>query len=112
MKAAYWQRGESLDYRNNTGKKIEAGTVLVMGKRIAIAGADIPAGEMGAVHVSGVFEFEKADTTEITAGTEVYYCDDGITAAEKAGEDSNVPAGYAAANAEANSTKVLVKINA
>lgn len=41
MKASYWQRGEALDYVNASETKIEAGTVLTIGKRIGIAGTDI-----------------------------------------------------------------------
>ena len=41
MKASYWQRGEALDYVNAAETKIEAGTVLTIGKRIGIAGTDI-----------------------------------------------------------------------
>lgn len=117
MKASYWQRGEALDYVNAAETKIEAGTVLTIGKRIGIAGTDINPGELGSVHVSGVYEFDKADKTEIKMGTEVYFTDAGITASattpgeeEKPGTD-NVPAGYAAADSPADSTKIYVKIN-
>ena len=50
-------------------------------------------------------------------GTEVYFTDAGITASattpgeeEEPGTD-NVPAGYAAADSPADSTKIYVKIN-
>jgi len=33
-KAAYWQRGETLDYKNNTDTKIEANTVISFGSYI------------------------------------------------------------------------------
>lgn len=36
-KAAYWQRGETLDYVNNTGSIIEANTVIKLAERIGIA---------------------------------------------------------------------------
>lgn len=38
MKAAYWQRGEALDYKNTGTEKIEANTVIVLGSRIGVAG--------------------------------------------------------------------------
>ena len=40
-KAAYWQRGESLDYINNTDITIEANTIVTLVGRIGIAGTDI-----------------------------------------------------------------------
>ncbi len=107
MKASYWQRGEALDYLNETEEKIEAGTVLTIGKRIGIAGMDINPGEVGSVHVSGVFEFDKADSAEITMGTEVSFSETGISTST----DGGAVAGYAAADSPADSTKVYVKIN-
>lgn len=107
MKGTYWQKGEALDYRNNTDKKIENGEVVVLGNRIGVAGDDILPGENGVVHVSGVFGFDKTDTTEISIGTEVYLTEEGITASE-----GSTKAGYAAADSSESDTKVYVKINA
>lgn len=105
-KATYWQRGESLDYRNTTTKTIEAGTVVTLKSRIGVIGGDIIPGEMGTVHMTGVFEFPKADTNEIPMGTLVYYDGTGITAT--AGTDT--PAGYAAADAAAGENSINVKL--
>jgi predicted RecA/RadA family phage recombinase len=55
--ATYWQRGEALDYVNNTEAIIEANTVIVYGDRIAVTGCDIAPGELGSIHVEGVFAF-------------------------------------------------------
>lgn len=52
--AAYWQKGDSLDYTNKTDQTIPAGTVLVFGKRMGVAGTEIPAGGTGSIHVTGV----------------------------------------------------------
>lgn len=109
MKALYWQRGEALDYINRTDNKIEANTVMVIGDRIGIAGTDIPAGQVGSVHVSGVFEMDKADDAEIPIGKTVYLSDAGITAT--AAEGSTTLAGFAAVTASADAKKVFVKIN-
>ena len=56
-KAAYWQRGETLDYKNNTDTKIEANTVISFGSHIGVAGTDILPGELGGtiIQVSLVF---------------------------------------------------------
>ena len=107
MKGTYWQRGETLDYLNNTGKKIENGDVVILGKRVGIVGDDILPGMEGIIHVSGVFEFKKADDAEISMGTEVYFTEDGITASE-----NNDKIGYAAADSAASNTTIYVKINA
>lgn len=107
MKATYYQRGEALDYKNDTGSTIEAGTVLTLGKRIGVAGTDIMPGEIGSVHVTGVYELEKSGNAEIAMGADVYFDDAGITATA-----GDVPAGYAAAHSGADDTKILVKLNA
>lgn len=109
MKALYWQRGETLDYMNGTDAKIEANTVMVIGDKIGVAGTDIPAGQMGSVHVSGVFEMDKADSTDIPIGKTVYFSEAGITAT--AVEGSTTLAGFAAASAAADATKIFVKLN-
>ena len=40
-KAAFWQRGEALDYTNTGTKTIEANTIISFGGHIGIAGTDI-----------------------------------------------------------------------
>ena len=44
-KAEYWQRGESIDYKNTGSSAIEANSVIVLGKRDGVAGMTIQAGE-------------------------------------------------------------------
>lgn len=106
--ATYFQRGEALDYTNGTANKIAAGTVVVYGDRIGVAGCDIAAGETGSIHVEGVFEMPLSDAAGMTAGAAVYWDGTGITATAS----TNTPAGYAAAAAAAGAATVLVKINA
>jgi len=106
-KATYLQRGESLDYLNSTSEAIAAGTVIPLVSRIGVAGTTIEPGELGSVHVIGVFEIPKNDTTEILMGTPVYYDETGITATETA---DTIPAGYAAATAAAADAAIPVKL--
>ena len=40
-KAEYWQRGESIDYKNTGSSAIEANSVIVLGKRVGVAGMTI-----------------------------------------------------------------------
>lgn len=109
MKGSYWQRGEALDYKNGTENKIENGQVIAIGSRIGVAGDDIQPGATGTVHMCGVFRFDKADTTEIAMGTEMYWTDNGMS---KDAAEGAVKAGYAAEPATAESKTVYVKINA
>lgn len=105
-KAAYWQRGESLDYVNGTASIIEANTIIDLKTRIGVAGTSINPGEKGSVHVTGVFEIAKTGNEEIAMGTTVYFDGNGITATA----GSNTPAGYAAGTSAAENTTVLVKL--
>ena len=106
MKATYYQRGETLDYTPT--EKTEAGQVVDLKTRIGVAAEDIPANQPGHVHVVGVFAMTKADGEAITQGAAVYY--DAEADAITATEDSNTPAGYAAASAAATDATVLVKL--
>lgn len=108
MKAKYCHKGESLDFENKTEVKIEAGDVLTIGSRIGVAGTNIAPGELGSVHVSGVYEFIKKDKTALAAGTAVYLSADGITTTKT----DNTPAGYVAADSSTEDVSVWVKINA
>ena len=50
-KASYWQRGETLDYKNTGSSTIEANTVVELTGRVGIAGTDIAPGAEGDLHV-------------------------------------------------------------
>ena len=113
-KAAFWQRGETLDYKNDTDTKIEANTVISFGSHIGVAGTDIMPGELGSLVVTGVFEISKTETGAIEMGTTVYFDGTGITTAANDGATSNPTAyplaGYAAQAAAAADTVILVKL--
>ena len=106
--ASYLQRGEALDYRNETTEVIPHGTVLPIGVRLGVTGCDIPPGQIGSLHVCGVFRFKKTATAAVQMGQAVYYDGTGIT--DTSG-DTTIPAGYAAASAAAADTEILVKLN-
>ena len=93
-KASYWQRGETLDYKNTGSSTIEANTVVELTGRVGI---------------------DKTGTNEIAFGQPVYFDKTGITDAANNGETSGskvayTPAGFAAKAAAAGDAKVLVKI--
>ena len=103
-KASFWQRGESLDYKNNTNAVIEANTVIDLGTRIGIAGTDIKPGEMGSVHVEGIYQLPKTGTGDIALCAAVTFDGNGITTG------TGTPAGYAVVASAAGDTTILVKL--
>ena len=103
-KASYWQRGETLDYKNNTNAVIEANTVINLTTRIGIAGTDINPGEIGTVHVEGIYQLPKTAAGAVAIGTAVNFDGTGITT------EAGTPAGYAAAEATAEATSIIVKL--
>ena len=112
-KASYWQRGETLDYKNTGSSTIEANTVVELTGRVGIAGTDIAPGAEGDLHVCGVFEFDKTGTNEIAFGQPVYFDKTGITDAANNGETSGskvayTPAGFAAKAAAAGDALGIV----
>lgn len=108
MSANFYQRGEALDYTNSTSATIEANTIVAYGSRVGVVGCDILPGEVGSLHVEGVFEMPLADTTAVDAGTDVYWNGTGITATAS----NNTKAGFAVQAAVAGDETILVKINA
>lgn len=105
-KAKYWHKGNNIDYVNGTDAIIEAGTVVVIGSRIGIAGTDIAPGEKGSLVMEGVWKIPKGDA-EIAAGDAVYFNADSGTITKTT---SDIPAGYATEAAAVSATEVLVKL--
>lgn len=105
-KAIYVQKGESIEYKNETSQLIEQGTVIVVSDRIGIAGCDIAPKMIGSLHLTGVFKIHKKSQNEIAMGKKVYFDNEGITE-----ESGNVVAGFAIKKAAASDTSILVKID-
>lgn len=106
--AEYIQKGEALDYKNITDTTIPCDTVVTLGGRIGITGGEIKPGELGSLHMVGVYRLPKTGTDAIEMGTAVYFDGAGVTAT--AAEGTTTPAGYAAAQSEASDKFVLVKL--
>lgn len=103
MKAEYYQKGITIDYKNTSGATIAANTIVALGTtRCGVAGTDIPNNSVGAVFVEGVWIVPSTGT--IALGAAVYY----DTSAEKATATatSNVPLGWAVAAAENDTVKI------
>lgn len=105
MKAVYQQRGETIDFVNNTGAEITANDVVTLTSRIGVAACDIPAGVKGAVHVTGVFCLPAETANAFTVGQTVYLSGETVVAAE-----TGVVAGFVVEPKAANGAVVAVKI--
>ncbi len=71
--AQFIHDGNSIDY--TPGSAVAAGAVVVQGELIGIAKVDIAANTLGALAMTGVFDFPKATGggTAITAGANCYW---------------------------------------
>ena len=105
-KATFWQRGEALDYKNNTASVIEANSIVVFGKRIGVIGSDIAPSQVGTIHVTSVFEMKKA-AEEIAFGDTVYWDAENECITKTA---KDIVAGYAAQDAAASEATLRVKL--
>jgi len=108
MAKNYVQEGEVLDFTAG-GAAVASGAVVVMGKRIGIVLADIPALSTGSVSVTGVWNQSKLPADVVAQGDELYWDDAADRMTKTAG--ANVLAGYATSAAGAGTTTVNVKIN-
>ena len=107
MSAKYVQRGEVLDYKNGTTDTIKANTIMKFGGKVGVIGGDIPPNEVGAIHMVGVFEMPKVDSTEVMGlGQNVYLDEDAITTAES----GNTLVGYTVTESVATQLTVIVKL--
>lgn len=103
MKAEYYQKGVTIDYKNTNGSTIAANTVVAIGStRCGIAGTDIGNNETGAIFVEGIFVVPSTGT--INLGAAVYYDSSADKATATAA--SNTPLGWAVAAAENDEVKV------
>jgi predicted RecA/RadA family phage recombinase len=109
MAKNYVQEGDVLDFTAG-GVAVASGAVVVMGKRVGIALADIQPLSTGSVSVTGVWNQNKLPADVVAQGDELYWDDAADRMTKTAG--ANVLAGYATAAAGAGATTVNVKINA
>ncbi len=71
--ASYVQKGEIINYRNISDEKIPFGEVVVLSERVGVACMDIPAGALGTLALSGVYEMPAENTTAFTVGQTLYW---------------------------------------
>lgn len=72
-KAIYVQEGTNIDYSNSGANAIAYGDIVVYGTRLAVAACDIPAGAVGTVALSGIFEMPAETTAAFSVGDVVYW---------------------------------------
>ena len=106
MEVRFIHEGRAIDYTPTVD--LTAGTVVVLGDRVGVCIADIPANVLGALQVVGVFDFAK-DNTVIPLYGKVYW----DAAAKKATVTAtgNILLGIALNAAAATDTIVRVRLN-
>jgi len=109
MAKNYYGEGEVVDVTAG-GVAIASGAVVVIGARLGIALADIPALETGSAAVTGVWTLKKAAADVVAQGALLYWDPDDFQLTTVAA--GNVPAGYAWKAAGAGTSIAHVKINA
>lgn len=100
--------GNTIDYTNSTGSKINSGATVVVGKMCAVAIADIANGETGALLVKGIVDLTKKTTTDTMAVGDVIVYNSGIVKAGTAGVTigKDIIAGYCVEASSSASTTV------
>jgi len=99
---------DTVDY--TPASAVVAGDVVVQGTLVGVAHAAIAANALGALHVTGVYDFAKAVTSgsAITAGAKVYWDASGEVVTTTVG--SNVYVGKVELAATAVATTVAVRL--
>lgn len=107
--AVYRQPGHNISYTNSGAEAINVGDVVVLGKRIVIALANIAVGATGDVTVTGVFQLPAVNNAEFNVGDAIYW-DAQNQVATKVASD-NPLAGWATAKKETTATVAYVRID-
>lgn len=105
---SFVQKGEVLDFTNNTGSDIGYKDVIASGGRIFIAGENIKSGATGSVNAVGVFEIPADNTVAFDFGDELYWDNATGKVTKTVG---TYKAGYAADGKALAGAVALVKIN-
>lgn len=107
-KGIYVQEGKTLDYKNSGSSAIAYGDVVLMGSLLGVAESDIPAGGLGAVSVSGVYELPSDTGTAYAQGDVLYW--DATNSKVTKTSTNNTACGHAAAAKASAAASALVRI--
>lgn len=108
--AEFVQKGESLNYRNEGSELIQYGEVVVLEERIGVAGIDIPAGSLGTVGVSGVYEMPAETGIAFQMGQTLWWDAENKRLTATKAASGAILAGYAAETKAAESAAALCKL--
>ncbi len=110
MTVKFVQRGDAIDYTPSSG--VSAGDVVVQGELVGVAKLDIKANALGALAVTGVFDFPKASGDGgITVGAKVYWDEAEGVAKTDDETGANKLIGKAVTAAGDTDTKVRVRMS-
>ena len=106
MGATRVQFGNSIDY--TPGSAVDGGDVVVLAELVAVAEVDIAANTLGALAVTGIFDFNKTagGGSAIAAGDVVFYDVAEGVAKEDAEAGANKRIGFCVASAADAATSV------
>ena len=107
MKAAFVQLGQAIDFVPS--HDVAAGEILVCNGMAGVARLPVKAGELGSLHLSGVYDIDKAPGA-IGVGAKVYF-DAGSGLATTAAGAGNAYLGVASCNSPDGAAKVRVILN-
>jgi predicted RecA/RadA family phage recombinase len=110
MPATRVSEGHKIDY--TPGADVAAGTVVLQGDLFGVAEIDLPANQLGALAVEGVFDITKATTggTAFAAGADVVWDAGNSRATNTDGSGANKKIGNAAVAAADGDATVRVKL--
>jgi predicted RecA/RadA family phage recombinase len=106
MEAQFIHDGAAIDYVPTAATP--AGSVIVQGKLVGITKRDIEAGQLGTIHLTGVYDMNKASAA-LTTGTSVYW--DATNKCVTATATNNTLLGTTVAPAGANDATARVLLN-
>lgn len=108
--AVYIQKGDRIDYKNETEAVIKSGDVVALGtNRIAVADCQIEVGAVGTLALTGVWEFPADTSAAIEFGALAYW--DATSKTMKAAQSaSEIPAGICVHKKESSGATVLVRL--
>lgn len=105
MATNYQQDGNTMDWNNSTGKSVESGQVVAVSNIAGVAHGDIPAGQWGVLHMTGVFVLPKANGA-VTQGQKLYLANGKLTVTA----DQNPLVGVAWDAADKDAVAVAVRL--
>jgi len=101
--------GHTMDFFNESDSAIKSGDAVAVGRMVGVAHDDIPVGEAGVLHTTGVFSMAKGNAA-IGQGEKVFLVDGVVTTQVADPDGINALAGYAWASAEADDGELPVRL--